>query len=108
MNNMNDNQSFVVREILFCRKGEPNLHTKLVIHVRPPYLLDESSVNFKFDEGASGCAVEFEGLSELNYEVFGVDKLHALALAVDVDPSIKSLTEKYDFYWLDGSPYFDE
>jgi len=108
MNNMSDNESFAVREILFCRKGAPESHKKLVIRIRSPYLVDENSVNFRFDEGTAGCAVEFEGLSELNHEVFGVDKLHALALAVDVDPYIKSLTEKYDFYWLDGAPYFEE
>lgn len=108
MNKMKDNECFAVREILFCRKGASKPNKKLVIRIRPPYFLDENSVNFRFDEGTAGCAVEFEGFSELNYEVFGVDKLHALALAVDVDPYIRGLTEKYDLYWLDGAPYFED
>ena len=100
-------ESFAVREIFFCRKGEQQ-RKKLIIRIRPPHLVDENSVNFKFDEGTASCVVEFEGFSELNNEVFGVDKLHALSLAVDVDPIIKSLTKDYDFYWLDGAPYFEE
>lgn len=107
MNDMNGKQSLVVREILFCRKGEQQ-RKKLVVRISSPYLVDEKSVNFKFDEGTSGCTVEFDGLSELNNEVFGVDKLHALSLAVDIDPCIKSMTKNYDFFWLDGEPYFDD
>lgn len=107
MYNMIDNDCFAVRELFFCRKGHTQ-RKKLIIRIRPPQLVDESSVSFKFDEGTASCAVEFDGLSELNNEVFGVDKLHALSLAVDIDPCIKSLAADYEFYWLDGAPYFDE
>ncbi len=104
---MNFNDCFAVRTIYYCCKGKKK-RNKLTILIQPPYLVDNKSVNFMCDEGTAGCSVEFEGLSELNYEVFGVDKLHALTLAVDIDPYIRNLTAKYDFYWLDGAPYFDD
>lgn len=104
---MGTNDYIDVRELFFCRKGDLQ-RSKLTIRIKPPYLLEEGTVNFKFDEGTSVCAIEFVGLDELNNEVFGVDKLHALSLAVDVDPLIRRMTKKYDFYWLDGEPYFDD
>lgn len=107
MNDMNHNESLAVRELLFCRKGDRQ-RKKLTIRIRPPQLVDENSVDFNFDEGTARCSVEFDELSQLNHDVFGVDKLHALSLAVDIDPCIKSIMIDYDFYWLDGSPYFEE
>ena len=104
---MGENDYIAVRELFFCRKGEQQ-RSKLIIQIKPPYLVEEGTVNFNFDEGTSGCAIEFVGLSELNTEVFGVDKLHALSLAVDVDPLIRRMTKDYEFYWLDGEPYFDD
>jgi len=32
----------------------------------------------------------------------------ALQLATDVEPILKRLSKKYDFYFLDGEPYFEE
>jgi len=106
MSKINNGNSIAIREVLFCLKGGKNL-SKLIVRIRGPYLVDKESVNFRFDEGTAGCKLEFEGLSELNTEVFGVDELHALSLAVDIDPYLKSMTSKYDFYWADGEPYFD-
>lgn len=96
------------RELLYSLKGKSKRH-KLVIRIGTPYLLDESAVSFKFDPGTAGCTVEFDGLPEnLVEHVYGADSLQALSLAADVDPYLKGLGKKYDFYWPSGESYFDD
>lgn len=105
----NMKKSIAERELLYSLKGK-STRQKLIIRIGAPYLLDKSSaVNFKFDPGTAGCTIEFDGLPEnLVEEVFGADSLQALALAADVDPYLKGLGKKYDFYWPTGESYFDE
>lgn len=103
---MNMNKYPYLREIYFSNKND-NAKRKLLVSIKGPYLIQEGDVDFKFDEGTSKCTIEFEGLEELNNDVYGVDGLHALSLAVDIDPILKSVSSKYNFYWNDGSPYFE-
>jgi len=53
------------------------------------------------------CPVEYDGLFEEFADICGADLLHALYLASDVDPLIKRLSAKYDFFFDNGEPYFD-
>ena len=71
----------------------------LVIRIGMPYWLPE-------DPFAS-CPREYEGLFDKVADAAGVDLIHALHLATDIDSMLKFQT-KYRFYWPDGSPYFDE
>ena len=103
---MNKKISVAVREIEYCLKQQ-QVRKRLIIRIAGPYLVDAGDVNFRFDEGTAGCTIEFDGLNEDNIEVFGMDALHALTLAIDVDPYLKSMSKKYDFYWLTGEDYFD-
>lgn len=100
--------SIAEREILYSLKGK-RTRQKLVIRIGAPYLVDVNTVNFKCDPGTAGCTIEFDGLPEhFAEEVYGADSLQALALAADVDPYLRGLEKKYDFYWPSGEPYFDE
>ena len=103
----NVKKTIAERELLYSLKDSP-IRKRLVIKVSAPYLVDESMVNFKFDPGTSGCTIEFDGLPEGNIDVHGVDTLHALKLATDVEPYLKGLEKKYDLYWSSGEPYFEE
>jgi hypothetical protein len=60
------------------------------------------------DAGSAVCAIAFEGLSVADVEVHGVDTLHALAEAVNVDIYLRGMAKKFDFFWPTGEPYFDE
>jgi len=102
MNNMN----IALRELLYNLKSE-KIRKKLIVRISEPYLVDKNKVDFRFDEGTAGCTIEFDGLDEDNIEIFGIDKLHALSQAVDIDRYLKGFTNKYDFYWVTGEPYFD-
>ncbi len=101
-------KSIAERELLYSLKGK-STRQKLVVRISAPYLVDESMVNFKFDHGTAGCTIEFDGLPESFVEkVYGADSIQALELATDVDPYLKCLEKKYDFYWPSGESYFDE
>lgn len=56
----------------------------------------------------AGCDVEIDGLDERKINYYGMDSLQAINLASDIDPLIKRLSAKYDFFWLTGEPYFEE
>ena len=96
------------RKLTYTLKGE-NKKQNLTIRIGKPYLLVEGMVNFQFHEGAAGCSVEFDGIDD-GYadEVYGADSLQALQLASDIDGILKNLSKKYDFYFPDGEPYFDD
>ena len=101
-------KSIAERELLYSLKGD-SARKKLVVRISEPYLVDESMVDFTFDPGTAGCTIEFEGLPEsFAEEVHGADSIQALAFATDIDPYLKSLEKKYDLYWPDGSPYFED
>ena len=40
--------------------------------------------------------------------IYGADSIQALQLAVDIEPVLKRLSERYDFYFPSGEGYFDE
>jgi len=100
-------KSIAERELLYSIKGEQS-RKKIVIRIYAPYLLEKDAVNFKFDPGTAGCTIEFDGLDESNIDVHGIDLLHALTLAVEVDPYLAGMKNKYDFFWLTGESYFEE
>ncbi len=95
------------RELLYSLKGD-STKNKLIIKISTPYPIEENLVNFEIHPGASACKIEFEGLpNSLIEEVHGADSIQALAFATNIDPYLKGLEKKYDFYWSSGEPYFE-
>jgi hypothetical protein len=68
----------------------------------------QTSAKFSFDPGAAGCTISFDGLQTESIETHGIDALHALAQAIDIDTYLRGMGKQYDFYWATGEPYFDE
>jgi hypothetical protein len=97
------------RELRYSDSGSDSLK-QLFIRVGEPYLLEEGMVDFQFTDGTAGCSVRFEGFEEEYLdEVYGADPLQALELAVNgIEPTIKRLSKKYDFFFPTGEPYFDD
>lgn len=103
---MASRSTIATRQLLYSRVGESEKR-KLTIGITAPYLLTRGSVSFNFDEGTAGCAIVFDGIPEDEITVYGADGIQALALAVDIDPYLRGLSRKYDFYFETGEPYFD-
>ena len=93
------------RRLLYSPIGESEKRT-LIIRIVGPYLLVQGSVSFAFDEGASGCDIEFDGLPLQVISVYGADAIQALALAVDIVPYLRGLSRNYNLFFETGEPYF--
>jgi hypothetical protein len=95
------------RELLFSPKGERVRH-KMTVRIYLPVDVQEEDVSFEVDPGTACCRVELDGLHEPAQLVYGADTLQALSLAVDIDPLLRGLSTRYDFFFPTGEEYFDE
>jgi hypothetical protein len=96
------------RHLLFSAKGESE-RKPLVIRIFAPRLVEAGSVSFDVAKGTAVCTVEFDGISaETQGDTYGADSLQALHLAADVEPVLKRLSKRCDFYFPTGEGYFDE
>jgi hypothetical protein len=95
------------RKLLVARKGSKT-RTELSIKVGLPYIVSKESVAFKVDDETAACEIDIIGLSKpFNEIAYGADLLQALQLSADIEPVLKSLSSKYDFYFLNGDTYFE-
>jgi len=94
------------RKLLYSVKGQEVRH-EFAIQVTSPVLVQRDAKRFPIDDGAAVCTVRYEGLDEPSFDVHGIDPIHALAEATNIDRYLRALAGKYDFYWATGEPYFD-
>ena len=96
------------RRLIFSEKG--NFERKpLLIRIYAPQPVDPDSVRWRTDADTSSCVVEFDGIPNANLgETYGADSIQALQLAVDIEPVLRRLSKRYDFYFPSGEGYFDE
>ncbi len=92
------NDCIAERRLAFSKKGS-GVKKELVVRIGKPYIEDD---------GTARCSCEWDGLFENYADVAGIDSLHALQLAADIDSMLRKLRDKYDFYWSSGEPYFEE
>jgi hypothetical protein len=96
------------RKLLYSLKGA-NERIPFVVEVLAPRELQAGDVKFQFTEGTAVCSVQFVGLPNGEPEhSYGADSLQALQLAADVEPILKRLSKKYDFYFPTGENYFED
>lgn len=95
------------RKLLFSEKGNSK-RVSFAVRISAPYIVRQEEVKFSVDGIVAGCHVELDGLNEPAFEVYGMDSLQAVNMASDIEPLLKRLSSKYDFFWLTGEPYFDE
>ncbi|MBB5944507.1 hypothetical protein GGR64_004119 [Xanthomonas arboricola] len=50
------------------------------------------------------------GVAEPDVEIHGIDGVHALSQAADVDSLLKVVAKKngYQLFWTSGEPYFED
>ena len=100
--------SIAERKLLYSLK-DSNERKELIIRIGQPYIVESGTVNFTVDADTAGCSVELDGLDKAYSNVtYGADLLQALQLAINVEPLLKSLSKKYNFYFTTGEPYFEE
>ncbi len=99
----------IAERTLNTKHRETGASGKLLIEVHRPYALTQDMVNFPIENGAAGCSLRFVGLGTDLYddEVVGIDTLQAIQLASDVEGILKKISQNYELFFTDGSPYFE-
>jgi hypothetical protein len=95
------------RHLVFSVKDESE-RWPLVIRIFAPRLVDPASVSFQVAPGTAVCTVEFDGITGETGDTYGADSIQALQLAADIEPVLKRLSHRYDFYFFTGEGYADE
>jgi hypothetical protein len=85
---------------LIVKVKETGERKELTIRIGMPYWIP--------DEEIAACPVEWDGLFERVADAKGIDLLQAIQLASNIDPMLKILQNKYDFFWPSGEGYFDK
>lgn len=94
---------------LLCSVKGSDIRKEIVVRIDAPYIVDEKMVKFPVSKGVVGCHIELDGLEKKHqHDVYGVDAIQAINIATNIDPFLKKLSKKYDFYWEFGEPYFEE
>lgn len=96
------------RKLLASNKGSSDLF-KVVVKISKPYVVKSEDVSFPVDGVIAGCKAIIDGLddTDIESEVFGMDTLQAVNLASNIDPILARYSDRYDFFWADGEPYFE-
>ena len=94
------------RTILLVEK-ETKKESKLLIKINEPYLVDERDPGYSPNEEVAACVIEFFGIDFDPITIHGVDSIHALAQASDIDIYLKKLCGQYNLFFLSGDPYFE-
>lgn len=102
-----EHKSIASRQLHYTRIGESDRRLVTIL-INAPYLLTDENADIAFDEGTARCLFSFDGLDERGMQVTGADTLQAVELAINaVEPTLRRLSKKYEFYFLTGEPYFD-
>ena len=96
------------RALLFSGADDAVLK-EFKVRIFAPMLISSEGADSRFDEGAAICVIEFFGLAEPDIEIHGIDGVHALRQASDVDVVLKGVARKNrcQFFWPSGEPYFE-
>ncbi len=91
------------RKLNYSLKNEDRMY-ELAILVFEPALIENEQ-----QQTVAVCSVQYDGIDFEYPEIYGMDRLQALDLALrTIDSNMDVLKEKYDFYFLDGTSYFED
>jgi hypothetical protein len=98
--------SFVAsRQLLYARKGTGDKRPFRVL-IGAPIHVEKTVTGVALDSDAIECRIRFEGLDAEDVFVYGADTLQALSMATSIDPYLRSMMHRFDFYWPTHEPYF--
>lgn len=94
------------RKLIFSPIGSAE-KMELVVRISAPFIVNPSSVSFQVTPETAACVVELigDGL-QFSETTYGADSVQALQLAADIDPLLERYSKKYEFYFIDGEPYW--
>ena len=107
--NTSSHRVIAERRLAYAFKDDPTRRA-FTVCIHEPYHVEKGSVDFNVSGWTSGCVISFDGLQEKEMTVYGADAIQALELAIqDIEHYLRRLSKnKYDFFFDDGEPYFDD
>lgn len=95
------------RRLYWAPKGQSE-RSEFTIRIGAPTLVEPGSVEFPVNEETGACRREYHGFPvKIDDTIYGADVLQALQLAVDVDSTLERFSDRYDFFFPTGEPYFE-
>jgi hypothetical protein len=95
------------RRLHWAPKGQSE-RLEFTIRIGAPSVVEPGSVEFPVNEETGACRREYHGFPvKIDDTIYGADVLQALQLAVDVDSTLMRFSDRYDFFFPTGEPYFD-
>jgi hypothetical protein len=91
---------FIAERRLIAESKETGLRKNVVFRIGVPYWVEEGEM--------AACPVEWDGLFDKVADAPGIDLLHAIQVASNIDPLLEMLKDRYTFYWSSGEQYEDE
>jgi hypothetical protein len=88
---------FIAERKLLAESKETGLRKDVVVRIGVPYWVEENEM--------AACPIEWDGLIDKVADAPGIDLLHALQVASNIDPMINILRDQYTFYWASGEIY---
>jgi len=96
------------RHLAYACKDDPTRRA-FTVRLHEPFFVEPGSVDFNVSGWTSGSVISFDGLEEKEMTVYGADAVQAIELAVqDMEHYLRRLSKKYDLFFDDGEPYFDD
>lgn len=102
------NLRYIAERRLLVSEKRSDKQRQVVIRITEPYSVRQDQVNFPVDGTTAGCHVEIDGLDVPAFDVYGMDSLQAVNMASNIESLVKRLSDRFDFYWASGEPYFEE
>ncbi|MDY4341498.1 hypothetical protein SLW56_17055 [Xanthomonas sp. LF07-6] len=105
-----DRGSVVAERVLLFSESSNKELKEFRVRIFSPTKVEPGDSNARIDDGAAKCLVEFLGISVPGIYIYGIDHVHALKQAADVDLLLKGIANKYgyNFFWGSGEPYFED
>jgi hypothetical protein len=96
------------RRLAYAFKDDPTRRA-FTVRLHEPFIVEPGSVDFDVSGWTSGCLMSFDGLNEKEWVTYGADEVQAVELAIQhMEDHLRRLSKKYDLYFDDGEPYFED
>lgn len=96
------------RRLCWAPKGERN-RSEFVVRIGEPFVVEPGTVDFPVSEGTGACRRQFDGFPlKIDDTIYGADTVQALQLVPDIDSTLRRFSDRYDFFFATGEPYFED
>jgi hypothetical protein len=104
-----DRNGLVAQRMLLYTSPDNATPRPCTVGITAPRDVATASDDTALQDAMAVCEIVFEGLAAPPIPVHGADSLQALAMACDIDPYLRGLERQqgFEFFWDDGSPYFE-